>query len=135
MNRRTFAGLLLLAVAAFLAVGQGTLTDSIGPQAAPRVLVIEESAERGKLTPEQLSILHGTAPGTFAAIAAEACGPSGFIVLDKDTDPAKMPDWVRLAFSQPSQVVPRFIIVRGNRLTLHALPKDTAAAIELLKRG
>ena len=99
------------------------------------VLVIEESAERGKLTPEQLTILHGTAPGTFAAIAAEACGPSGFIVLDKDTDPANMPEWVRLAFSQPSQVVPRFIIVRGNRVTLHALPKDTAAAIDLLKRG
>ncbi len=133
-------GLALIALACVVAFGPAvgislpSLPSIVAPAEASHALAVEESTDRIKLTPSQVSLLDGTGPESFAAYAKQAFGPNNFFVLDQDQDVERMPEWVKGVWAYKTDIPPpRFYVVRGSRIDVYPLPKDTAEAIELVK--
>jgi hypothetical protein len=92
---------LVLAVAALLLAGGGSIGESAPPFKADRlcVLVVEESENRGKLSSGQLDAIAAIGPGSVRGFIEGQGGE--YQVLDKD-DGDKLtysPQWVKEAFA------------------------------------
>ena len=97
----------------------------------PCVMVVEETAERGKLTNDQLNVLMSTDAKSVKATVESAGGE--FQIIDDDTPADKLPlyaPWVQEAFKVKRDSVPW--ILGANRSTGFSVPLITEA--DALKR-
>jgi hypothetical protein len=118
---------LVLAVAAMLLAGGGSIGASAPPFKADRlcVLVVEESENRGKLSSGQLDAIAAVGPGSVRWFIEGNGGE--YQVLDKD-DGEKLtysPQWVKDAFALPRQGEP----------WIHAANPHTGCSVPLLSAG
>lgn len=91
------------------------------------VLVVEESADRGKLSSGQLDAILSTAPGSVRDYVTSHKGE--FRLLDKDETPTLDAPWVQEAFAVKRDSVP-WIVAASPRTGLSA---PMGAAPEVLK--
>lgn len=112
------------------------------PQPAPipvpgfRVLILDETTERGNLSEEQISILTST---EVRAYLNEKCvkGPQGapeYRVWDKDVDAHFEATHWQQALQLPRESLPWIFISDGTRGYSGPLPKTIPETIELLRR-
>jgi hypothetical protein len=125
-----FVGLLLIGAAVWVALSGGGLTWPViggSPPFAttvPAVLIVEESSDHGKYTPDQLTVLQSTDAKSVKA----QLGPGQFHVIDDDVAADKLalaPAWVQEAFKVKRDSVPW--IVGANARTGFSVPLTTEA--------
>ncbi len=117
----------------------------VGPVAPPpiategfRVLVIEETSDRGKLPLGQLNQITATAPGSVVAFCRDKCiktaTDSGFKILDKDDDPALLGEpWVS-AWKNKGDSVPWLLVSNGKSGFSGPLPATAKETLEIFGR-
>lgn len=95
------------------------------PVASLKVLVVEESAERHKLTRGQLNVLSSTAMRErVKALGGE------FLVLDQHAEIDKADDWVRAAMALDRESLPWMIVAGPKGAWVGPLPDSTDAVIQ-----
>ncbi len=111
------------------------------PDAGFRVLIVEETAERGKLTRDQQTILTSTEVRAYLNSHC-AKGPDGktpeFRIFDKDTDVShESAVWQKAmadAKATPGFVVPWLIVSDGKKGSDGPLPANVADMLAELKK-
>jgi len=111
VSRPSFPVVMLWAAAAVLLLTSGQV-GGCGVVGAPppfktdklAVLIVEESADRGKLSSGQLDAILSTGPGSVRDYVAKHGGD--FRLLDKDTSPSLEAPWVQAAFAVERRGVP-----------------------------
>lgn len=137
-NNILLLGLLgLLAYAAVKHDG-GPTPDPIGPIIGKglRVLIVEETAQRSKLPPEQVAELTSADVRDYlnAKCANEASGAKAWRIFDKDTDTSNEAKFWKDAMARNRDGLPWLIISNGRKGYEGALPKDCDSLLELLKK-
>lgn len=145
---RTIIGLALIAAAVYVQRANPSIhwpgIDWIVPSAAPikepgfRVLIVEETAERGKLPKGQWEQIMATAPGSVRDYCKSHCVKVGsdpeYRIVDKDVDASReSPIW-QAALKRERKSVPWLIASNGKHGFEGPLPSTTAETIALLKR-
>jgi hypothetical protein len=117
----------VLAVAAMLLAGGGSIGASAPPFKADKlcVLVIEESANRDKLSSGQLDAIAAVGPGSVRGFIETNGGE--YQVLDKD-------DGDKLTYS-PQWVKEAFALERRGEPWIHAANPRTGFSVPLLSAG
>jgi hypothetical protein len=117
----------VLAVAAMLLAGGGSIGASAPPFKADKlcVLVIEESANRDKLSSGQLDAIAAVGPGSVRGFIETNGGE--YQVLDKD-------DGDKLTYS-PQWVKESFALERRGEPWIHAANPRTGFSVPLLSAG
>jgi len=112
--------------------GGGVLPVAAGPIS---VLVVEETADRDKLTAGQLDIIGSNAPDGARAYLKTHGEPDPLRVVDKDDSLSQDdPKW-QAAFAAKGATVPWLVIGRGGKVMLsEAMPADAAETMQTLKR-
>lgn len=111
--------------------------DVITPVVAPnlRVLIIEETAERHRLMPDQIAMLTaGEVRNYLLAKTAKVGNTPGYRILDKDADLKHEDGYWRELMSKPRQSVPWIVIKNDKTEYAGPLPKSLPEAMALLKK-
>ena len=126
-----------------------TVTDIPPPPPPPipdlglRVLIVEETSQRGSLPKPQQEILLSTAAGSVREYLTANCvkGPDGktaeWRIVDKDavfTQEAKLWQDARKKFDELKTTVPGWIVSNGKEGIAGALPATPAEALTVLKQ-
>ena len=105
-----------------------------------KVLILEESADRSKLTPLQRSILTGKA---FRDFLNAKCAPDptwqggkGWTIQDKDNDLSRLPDFYQKAQAKAKgNPMPRIVIGNDSAIIYEGpLPATVQEAIDLVNK-
>lgn len=101
-----------------------------------RVLIVEETADRGKMPPAQQEILFSLAIRTYikTACSKHSDGTPDFRLYDDDTDVGKDLPWLQSAMKEPRNSLPWIVLSNGSTGYSGPLPADEAATLELLKK-
>lgn len=132
---KNVVNLALIALLVWLHFGSGgVLPVAAGPIS---VLVVEETSDRGSLTPGQRGIMFSHAPGSmidWLKTHGEKEGDS-LRIVDKDDSMAQdEPKW-QAAFNAKGDGLPWLVVTRGGNVLLsELLPKDEADTTRDLKR-
>jgi len=95
-----------------------------------RVLIVEETAQRGQLPPDQAAVFTAKAIRDYAGTH---CVEGGFLTLDKDADLSKLPAaWKPLAANPKS--LPWMAIEVNGRIHAGPLPGTVEKTLALLQR-
>ena len=137
MSRQRAAGIFLLLGVAILCLqfagGGGILASS--PFGVPEfaTLIVEESAKRGELPKEQYAILMSTKAGSVRDYC-ESKGKLRLFDLSPDGDLSKVEPFWKAGVETAKGLTPPYMVAGavGHRY-VGPLPKDTAAALAILK--
>lgn len=99
----------LTAIALVLAAGGSPFSPPPIDAAGLHVLLVEQSEDRSKLTPDQLATL-AWLPGHLEAVA-----PGAWRIHDADTPLDREDEWVRQAMTRERKSLPWLIVSRGMR--------------------
>lgn len=131
-------GVVLICVAVWIAVsgGGGAIIGAAPPfkTSVPAILIVEESAEHGKYTADQLNVISATDAGSVKAIIESAGGQ--FQVIDKDVPAnalAMSAPWVQEAFKVKRDSSPW--VVGASSSTGFSVPLTNEADILTLAKG
>lgn len=101
-----------------------------------KILIVEETADRGKLPSSQMEVLFSPAIRAYVktACSKSSDGNPDFRVYDVDTDTAKEAGWVQVAMKEPRASLPWVVLSNGVTGFSGPLPKTEAETLELLKK-
>jgi hypothetical protein len=112
-----------------------------GPAPIPaeglHVLIVYESAEKNKMPPAQLLVLHAQPIRDYLNAKCPAgpiAGQKEWWILDKDTDVSALPQKWQDAMKRPRQSVPWIIVSNGKAGFEGPLPADVNKTLELLRK-
>jgi hypothetical protein len=119
--------------------GPGPVPPAPTPVAGLKVLIVEESGDRAKLTPAQQSILAGKEMRDWlnANCSPDEVYKKGFAIWDKDTAVADLPKyWQDALTAGAGKALPWVVVMdgKGNVAGGFAMPADTAATIAALSK-
>lgn len=101
------------------------------PATGLSAVVIHESAERSNYPPSQVAAM-------FSAIVREYTNtkyPGGFMILDKDDDTSKLPEFFKVAMKRPRASMPWLIISNGQGVQFEGPYETTVTkALEVFKK-
>lgn len=112
---RQVANLMLTAALVWLHFAGGGGPFVAGPVS---VLIVEETADRVKLTPAQREVIEANGPDSVRAYCKTHCRKSAdglpqFRVIDKDSPVSQDEPWVQSLMKEPRQSVPWIYISSG----------------------
>jgi len=143
MNPKRIGGLLILGAALLLATSGLKGCPVTPPVVDPivtvpfktdklAVLIIEETAERGRLKQGHLAAIMSTAPGSVIATVTARGGE--YRILDKDqTNFANDRPWVKDAFAVPHPELPWIVAAGPKSGFSQKLPDTVAETLKLLE--
>lgn len=100
-----------------------------------RVMIIEETAERHKLLPDQIAMLTaGEVRNYLVSKTAKVGNTPGYRVLDKDADLKFDETYWRELMAKPRQSLPWIVIKNDKAEYSGPLPKTIPEAMSLLKK-
>lgn len=103
-----------------------------------RVLIFEETADRGTLTAGQREALLSTAAGSVRDYAQTHCvkinGQPEFRLIDKDSDLSQDTEAVQMAGKLPRPSLPWLVVSNGKRGFSGPLPETAADTLSILKK-
>lgn len=134
--------LLVAGLIALAAWGAANYKPSPTPEPTPdvvpvvekllKVLIVEETAERSKLTPAQINLLNATGWRDYVVSKA---GESRVLDASLTAEQLKKEAaWVQEAMAKPRASVPWLLVSNGAAGASVPLPETEAAMIELLKK-
>ena len=114
----------------------GPVTPPPIPMEGFRVMVIEETADRGKLPLGQLNQLTATGPGSVVAYLREKCVKTdkdpGWKFLDKDSDPKLLGEpWIA-AWANKGTTLPWLLVSNGKSGYSGPLPATAAETLKIM---
>lgn len=105
------------------------------PVAGFRVLIIEESADRAKLPPSQLSVIFSEELAKYLNAKTVSEGKyAGWGVFDKDIDTSKLPKTFQDALARPRTSLPWLIVSNGKSGYEGPLPTTITETMAILKK-
>ena len=100
-----------------------------------RVLIVEETAERHRLMPDQIAMLTaGEVRNYLIAKTAKVGNTPGYRILDKDADLKHEDGYWRELMGKPRQSVPWIVIKNDKTEYAGPLPKSLVEVMGLLKK-
>lgn len=111
--------------------------NPVNPVVAPnlRVLIVEETAERHRLMPDQIAMLTaGEVRNYLVAKTAKVGNTPGYRILDKDADLKFEDAYWRDLMGKPRSSLPWIVIKNDKTEYAGPLPKSIAEVMALLKK-